>query len=343
MVSRAATEDVLAMYSRYPYPSPTVGTSLSYDISNLFFFLCGNDGLDGKRVLDAGCGTGQRVLGFAERYPNARFLGIDMTEASLDVADQLARKHGIQNIAFRQANILTLDLEERFDVIVSTGVIHHLEEPERGLRTLCRHLTGDGVICLWHYHPFGEFDRLLGRELLHTLWGDERADLSKGQRIMELLQLKLHAERYGTGATQMPGDRSQLSIDADAFMHPIVNAYRFDEAMAMFEGCDVDWVAVNGINTLKTMKLIDLMQVEELGRALCLWDTKLFEEPYLIELYRSLSKFDKLKVIELSTKPTGFTILAGRKDSYRKLGSRVEGNSILKQDLPKPYPRLLRV
>lgn len=342
-MSRASTEDVHAMYSKYPYPSPTIGMSLSYDVANLFYLLCAYDDLNNKKILDAGCGTGQRVLGFADRYPKAQFQGIDMTEASLDVARQLAQKHGIQNITFKKRNILTLNLEEKFDFIVSTGVVHHLEDPHEGLDNLCRHLTSDGVICLWHYHPFGEFDRLVGRELLLTLWDAQRADLLKGQQIMELLHLGLPAEQYGTTATQKKGDRSQLSINADAFMHPIVNAYRFDEAMAMFKTCDVDWVAINGINTLKTMKLVDLMQVEELGQELCLWDTGLFEEETLIDLYRSLTKIDRLKVIELLTKPTGFTVLAGKKDSFKKLGSRIAGNLIPKEDLPAPYLRLLRV
>jgi SAM-dependent methyltransferase len=317
--------------------------SLSYDMANLFYLLCPDDALNSKKILDAGCGTGQRVLGFAQRYPRAQFQGIDMTEASLEVASQLALKHGIQNISFKKRNILTLDLEEKFDIIVSTGVVHHLEDPEQGLVNLCRHLASDGVICIWHYHPFGEFDRLIGRELLLTLWSDQRADLLLGQQIMELLGLNLPPDQYGTAATQKERDRSQLSINADAFMHPIVNAYRFDEAMAMFKTCDVDWVAVNGINTVKTMKLIDLMQVEELGQELCLWDTGLFSDETLIERYRALTKLDQLKVIELITKPTGFTILAGKQDSFKKLGKRTEGNSIAKEDLPDPYPRLLRV
>ncbi|HXQ37469.1 MAG TPA: hypothetical protein VN843_25890, partial [Anaerolineales bacterium] len=149
--------------------------------------------------------------------------------------------------------------------------------------------------------------------------------------------------QYGTAATQQERDRSQLSINADAFMHPIVNAYRFDEAMAMFKDCDVDWVAINGLNTRATMLLVDLMQVEELGQELCLLNTDLFAEPALIELYKSLTKPDQLKVIELLMKPTGFTIMAGKKDSFKKLGKRIEGNAISKTELPEPYPRLLRV
>ena len=342
-MSAVTTADVKAMYSKYPYPSPTVGGSLSFDVANLFRILCGPDDLSGKKILDAGCGTSQRVLGFAKRYPKAKFTGIDMTTASLNVARQLALRHNVQNITFKEKDILNLDLGEKFDIIVSTGVLHHLTDPQRGVSNLCEHLAEDGVICLWYYHPFGEADRLMGRELLLTLWDPQHSDLLKGQWIMEQLGLGLIPGQYGTTATQKEGDRSQLSINADAFMHPIVNAYRFDEAMAMFKTCDVQWVAINGLNTANTMKLIDLEQVEENGRELCLLNSELFETEPLINLYKSLSKADKLRVIELSTRPTGFTILAGRSDSFKKLGNRTAGNMIRKEDLPDAYPRLFRV
>lgn len=46
------------------------------------------------------------------------------------------------------------------------------------------------------------------------------------------------------------------------------------------------------------------------------------------------------QVIELIMKPTGFTILAGRGDSYERLGSRTASNMIPKEDVPDAYPRV---
>jgi SAM-dependent methyltransferase len=346
MTMTMSTDDVVAMYTRYPYPTPLVGKSLAYDVANLFYLVCPGDELDGRTILDAGCGTGQRLLGFAKRYPRARFVGIDATEASLEVARQLAVRHAIPNVSFARHDIMRLELADRFDFIVSTGVVHCLEDPRKGLENLCRHLTGDGVICVWHYHPFGEFDRLLRRELLLLLWGDERADLEKGERIMKQLRLALPAEQYGytSSATNPDSDRGRLSQNADAFMHPIVNAYRFDEAMAMCRGCEgVEWVAVNGINTPEGMKLVDLAEVEEAGRPFSLWGEDLFDDEQLRELYRARPAADRLGVLELLTKPTGFTVLAGKGGSVRRLAKRVQGNAFSHGQIPEPYSRLFRV
>ncbi len=337
------SEIVRALYSKYPYPSPTIGLSLSYDMAILLGIMFPNDNLSRKKILDAGCGTGHRMLGLAKQYPGAIFYGIDITERSLEVADRLMKRHNIKNVTLNKQDILNMNLDERFDIIVSTGVIHHLEDPQMGLSNLCQHLSGDGVICLWLYHPFGEFDRLIARELLLTLWNNDRSDLSKGQWIMERLQLNLIPHQYGYSATQSENELNQLSINADAFMHPIVNAYRFAEAMALFKKCELDWVAINGINTAGTMKLIDLAQAEECWPQFCLQNHELFNDEALIELYRSLSKIEQLNIIELARKPTGFTVIAGKNGSLEKAGSRIYGNHIHKGAIPAPHTRMLRV
>jgi 2-polyprenyl-3-methyl-5-hydroxy-6-metoxy-1,4-benzoquinol methylase len=125
------TRTVKAMYEEYAYPSPVVGDSLIYDSANVlrFFFPGGN--LANKRILDAGCGTGHRLIASAKTFPNASFLGVDMTRASLDTAQALARRHGISNVMFKEADLLDLELKEKYDIVFSGGVIHHLKDPQK--------------------------------------------------------------------------------------------------------------------------------------------------------------------------------------------------------------------
>ena len=86
---------------------------------NLPFNLLHKD-LEGKRILDAGCGSGHRLLGVAKCYPKARLWGFDMTSSSLDTAKRLAQKHKLTNVRFVQGDLLNFQLDQEFDIIVST-------------------------------------------------------------------------------------------------------------------------------------------------------------------------------------------------------------------------------
>jgi SAM-dependent methyltransferase len=288
------------------------------------------DDLANKKILDAGCGTAHRFLPVAQRYRRANCVGIDMTHASLEIAKKLAKKHKMQNMSFQQANLLNLKLNEKFDIIYSSGVIHHLEDPKKGLKNLCNILKDDGVIIIWLYHSLGEHNRLLDRELLLILSGPNKTDFAVNSEIMKELKFKLEIDRYGSSSAQSKDEVSQTSIDADAYMHPVVNAYRFKEAFELFAACNVDWIAVNGINMLGESKLIDLDEVTDIDNISELYvkATDLFNSTLLLERYRTICKLDKLVVIELVLKPTGFTLIAGKDHSYLKFGKRIEGNLV---------------
>ena len=141
---------------------------------------------------------------------------------------------------------------------------------------------------------------------------------------MRDLSLSLDKHRYGSSAAQYNVDRE--SIEVDAFMHPIVAAYRFDEALDMFARCQVDWAAVNGINTVGESKLIDLDEVESELRPLRGPDPYSAPKGISLVALSDLKQSGQAPGIELLTEPTGFTVLAGRGNSLSKLGPRVQGN-----------------
>jgi ubiquinone/menaquinone biosynthesis C-methylase UbiE len=97
-------------------------------------------------VLIAGCGTGQHSIIFAQSFPGARILAVDLSMTSLCYAKQKTQAMGIDNIEYAQADILELGLDKRFDIISSSGVLHHLADPEKGWRTLLRLLQPDGCM-----------------------------------------------------------------------------------------------------------------------------------------------------------------------------------------------------
>jgi SAM-dependent methyltransferase len=317
------------MYEAYPYPSPVAGDSVIDDVANSIYSLYGERSLDGWRILDAGCGTGHRLIGVAKRYPGAQFIGVDITAAALDVAERLAQKHNVKNIHLEQGDLLNLHLSGEFQLVISSGVIHHLEDPQRGVQNLASLLASDGILVVWLYNAVGEHDRLMGRELLHLMWNPD-SGLERGIQTMRDLGLQLEVKRYGSSAAQRTGEVSQLNIDVDAYIHPIVNAYRFEEVIRMFRSCsELDWAAINNINLVATSRLVDLAEADHSElRYFCQSVEDLFEKDSLRQRFREFDKMDKLRAMEIKLKPTGFTTVAGRERSYTQLGPRIIGNAL---------------
>ena len=99
------------------------------------------------RVLIAGCGTGKHAVHVATRYSGAQVLAIDLSRASLAYGTRKACEAGLSNVRFAVADVLALGcLDERFDLIESVGVLHHLAEPLEGWRVLVALLAEGGFM-----------------------------------------------------------------------------------------------------------------------------------------------------------------------------------------------------
>ncbi|MCB1590992.1 MAG: class I SAM-dependent methyltransferase [Alphaproteobacteria bacterium] len=122
---------------------------------------------DRHKRLIAGCGTGFGACNAALRYPNAQITAFDISSASLSYASGKAEELELGNLNFMQADILNLNgLEEDFDIIECTGVLHHMEAPQKGLNALCASLKPGGKILLGLYSEKGRQDIAKARELI---------------------------------------------------------------------------------------------------------------------------------------------------------------------------------
>jgi len=119
------------------------------------------------RILVAGCGTGQNAIATARRFAGAQVLAVDISRASLAYAQGKTRELGIGNIEYRQADILALGgLAERFDLIESSGVLHHLEDPFEGWRVLTSLRKPGGLMRIGLYSEAGRRPVARARELI---------------------------------------------------------------------------------------------------------------------------------------------------------------------------------
>jgi cyclopropane fatty-acyl-phospholipid synthase-like methyltransferase len=80
-------------------------------------------------VLDAGCGTGENALFFAEKgHP---VLGIDFLEYPIQEARRKAQERGL-NAEFLRMDALTLTaLDRQFDSVIDSGLFHVFSDEDR--------------------------------------------------------------------------------------------------------------------------------------------------------------------------------------------------------------------
>lgn len=110
-------------------------------------------------VLIAGCGTGQHVATVAQQFTDLDILAVDLSRASLAYARRATGSLGLAGIDYAQADIMALGtLGRSFDMIDSTGVLHHLADPFAGWRVLLSLLRPGGAMRLGFYSALGRRD-----------------------------------------------------------------------------------------------------------------------------------------------------------------------------------------
>lgn len=111
------------------------------------------DFFNGKIVLDAGCGSG-RFAYHAAKFGAKKLIAVDISD-SVNVAYKNLK--GLPNICVVKADINNLPFKEKFDLVYSIGVLHHLPMPEKGFSKLTEVLKEGGGIFAWVYAYEGNY------------------------------------------------------------------------------------------------------------------------------------------------------------------------------------------
>ncbi len=105
--------------------------------------------LQGKVVLDAGCGPGRFIPAAAAHA--SLVVGLDLGSHINRAADRLSH---LDNVELVQGSVIAPPFKSGvFDVVFSVGVLHHTPDPAGGCRALAATLAPGGVLSLWVYSP----------------------------------------------------------------------------------------------------------------------------------------------------------------------------------------------
>ncbi len=87
--------------------------------------------IEGKSVLDVGCGPGHYSITLAQRGA-ARVVGIDFADAMLQIASEHAKNVGVgERCKFLVADFYTYPPQEPFDYVIAMGFMDYMPDPEK--------------------------------------------------------------------------------------------------------------------------------------------------------------------------------------------------------------------
>ena len=106
-----------------------------------------------QRIMDLATGTGDLAIKLAKRIPQARVMGVDLSENMLAVAAEKVRRQGLDDrIALYQGDAEQLDVADNLlDVVTVAFGVRNFGDLEQGLREIHRALCSGGHIVVLEF------------------------------------------------------------------------------------------------------------------------------------------------------------------------------------------------
>ena len=151
------TEIVRRFYEEAPFPNYPSSANVSWlraraersEFARLIDRAIPGD----ARVAEIGCGTGQMSLYLA--HGDRVVIGADLTRASLMLGAAAARRFGIDQVQFIETDLHRPGMRAgAFDVVYSSGVLHHTPNPSAAFAQIVRLARPGGMIVLGVYNTF---------------------------------------------------------------------------------------------------------------------------------------------------------------------------------------------
>jgi len=197
--------------------------------------------LRGARILEIGCGTGHHIISLANRWPEARCVGIDISKKSISRAENLTRQAGIRNTDFQVCSLLDYEPEGSFDVIIAHGVFSWVpDEVKVGLMDFFgKRLSESGIAVMsfnvvagWRermpvvekvraIQAAGDVDEMTALSVFQTVAKDHEAEivadmLAKGAEVLAFDDFAPLMDAWSLGAVQKLAEASGLACLGDS-------------------------------------------------------------------------------------------------------------------------------
>jgi len=222
----ASTDTVRRFYEAAPFPGypprETLQALRARAARNDFARLIDRAIPGDARIVDAGCGTGQMCLYLARA--DRLVVGADMARASLRLGAAAAARFGLDHVHFVETDLRRPGLKPgAFDVVYSSGVVHHTPEPRASFARIAALARPGGLIVLGVYNAIARIPTRLRR----------MAARMSGFRTVPF-------DPVLRDRTHDP-ERREAWL-RDQYRHPEEHQHTITEIQHWFADCDIDYL-----------------------------------------------------------------------------------------------------
>jgi SAM-dependent methyltransferase len=288
--SQKVSTAVAKLYDTYPFPpeplldEPPPGYNWRWHWSCAYNFCTGQKPQKQNiRILDAGCGTGVGTEYLVHLNPTADVVGIDLSAGALNVAKERCQRSGAKRVQFHHLSLYDVEqVPGEFDLINCVGVLHHLDDPIRGIQALAKKLAPGGLMHIFVYGELGRWEIQLMQKAIALIQGNQRGDYRDGVQVGRQIFASLPENNR-----IVKREKERWSLEnqrdenfADMYVHPQEIDYNIDTLFELINASGLNFVGFSNPNFWQLERL--------LGKA-----------PELIERTKTLSAQQRYRLIEL--------------------------------------------
>ncbi|MCC0177072.1 class I SAM-dependent methyltransferase [Waterburya agarophytonicola K14] len=293
--SQAINQAVAKLYNTYPFPPDPLsdleppGYNWRWSWTAAYSFCTGiKPGTQDISILDAGCGTGSGTDYLIHQNPGAEVTAIDLSEKALSLAQERCNRSGVIAKHDKPVNFYNLKLEEAtqlegdFDFINCVGVLHHLPEPDKGIKALAKKLKPGGILHIFVYAELGRWEISLMQKAIALLQGDKRGDYRDGVKVGREIFAKLPENNR-----ILQQEKARWALEnhrdeafADMYVHPQEIDYNIDTLFQLIDASGLDFIGFSNPKYWQLDRLVGESE-ELMSRSKDLSDRQLYR---LIEL-----------------------------------------------------------
>tara|TARA_B100001250_G_scaffold337807_1_gene304709 strand:- start:1783 stop:2565 length:783 start_codon:yes stop_codon:yes gene_type:complete len=205
----------------------------------------------GKNFMDAGCGIGRNSYWPLQTGAKSCF-AFDFDIRTVNVAKK--NLINFKNAKIKYLSIYDLQIRNKYDIVFSIGVIHHLKFPHKAVKNLYNALKPEGTLILWVYAREGNQKKLIVINLLRFITKKLpiylKKIISKILSYILWISLKIYSSSPYFKLMKTFSLRHLESIILDQLIPVIANYWTKDEVLGLIKNLKFHNVEIHHTNKM---------------------------------------------------------------------------------------------